>query len=126
MSKYDYELKLPWPPTTNHFHMPIRMGNRARCIKAPEVKEYQKVVFALMHKLGLCGLNITDKMLIILVMHQKTNHKYDCSNFLKAYEDAFEKCGFIENDHLIEYESIRKGEKMQGGQLDVYIRVLNQ
>ena len=121
---YDYSFSLPWPPTVNHFHMPVRMGKGARCIKSQDVKNYQKQVIIIMNQLGLAGLNITDNILVSVVMRPKTNHKFDCSNFLKAYEDALEKCGFIENDHQIEYESIRKGDKVPGGQLDIYIRVL--
>ena len=119
-----YNFKLPWPPTVNHFHMPIKMGRGARCIKSPDVKKYQQQVFVIMNNLGLAGLNIKEKVLVSLVMHPKTNHKFDCSNFLKAYEDALEKCEFIENDHQIEYESIRKGEKVKGGELDICIKVL--
>jgi len=118
-----YKFSLPWPPTVNHFHIPIRLGKHARCIKSPDVKKYQIEVARVMAELGLSGLMITEKVLISLVLHPKTNHKYDCSNFLKAYEDGLEKCGFIENDCQIEYSSIRKGEKVKGGRLDIIVRL---
>ena len=74
--------------------------------------------------LGLYGEGIESPVRISLVMHAKTNRLYDVSNFLKAYEDALVKCGFIVDDHLIEYGSIRKGEKIKEGRLDVKVEVL--
>lgn len=122
---YDFQFKLPWPPTVNHFHMPVKMGKYARCIKSPDVKKYQTRVIRHLDKLGLTNLKIKNQILIDLILHPKTAHKYDCSNFLKAYEDALEKGGFIVNDCQIEYGSIRKGPKLQGGMLDLKIKVLN-
>ncbi len=117
----DYEFQLPWPPTVNHFHQPVMIKGRTRNIKSKGVKAYHKQVKILMDKLGLSGEMIEERVSISLVMHPKTNHKYDCSNFLKAYEDALVECKFLEDDHWIEYDSIKKGEKVKGGMLEVKV-----
>ena len=124
----DYNFTLPWPPTANHFHQPIpfKRGTKwaARNITSKDVVKYQQEVKLVMDELKLSGEMIEQKVLISLVLHPKTNHKYDCSNFLKAYEDALVKCNFFEDDHWIEYSSIRKGEKIKGGKLEVSITLI--
>ena len=74
-----------------------------------------------MDELNLSEELIERPVLISLVIHPRTNAKFDVSNYLKAYEDALVKCGFLEDDHWIEYVSIRKGEKISGGMLDVKV-----
>ena len=122
---YDYEFEIPWPPTANHFHQPVvmRKGKRvyARNVTSKEVEAYQKEVKRIMDELGLSGEMIAQPVTISLMMHPKTNHKFDRSNFLKAYEDALVKCGFMEDDHWIDYGYIRKGEKVKGGKLVVKV-----
>lgn len=73
--------------------------------------------------MGLAGEGILSPVTISLVMHHKMNVRYDVSNYLKAYEDALVKCGFLVDDHLIEYASIKKGEKVTGGKLVVKVNV---
>lgn len=121
----DYEFELPWPPTANHFHQPVpfKKGNRwlARNVTSKDVERYQKEVKKVMEGLNLAGEMIEQPVVISLMMHPKTNHKFDRSNFLKAYEDALVKCGFLEDDHWIDYGYIRKGEKVPGGKLVVKV-----
>lgn len=123
-----YKFELPWPPTSNHFHQPIAFRKNgkvlARNITSKEVDKYQAEVKKVMDELMLSGEMIEKPVLIHLKLHPKTNHKYDCSNFLKAYEDALVKCGFFEDDHWIEYGSIRKGEKVKGGKIVVIVEEL--
>lgn len=121
----DYEFCLPWPPTVNHFHQPVVIKGRARNIKSSKVKVYQKDVASIMQDLKLDGEMIKQKVLIYLTLHPKTNHKYDCSNFLKAYEDALVQCGFIEDDHWIEYKGIRKASKIPGGLIKIKVQLIN-
>lgn len=125
----DYEFDLPWPPTCNHYHQPVAMrrGGKvyARNITSKEVIKYQDEVKVIMDSLNLSGEMISRRVRISLKMHPKTNHKYDCSNFLKAYEDALVKCGFIEDDHWIEYGAISKCEKTIGGRLVVAVSIID-
>lgn len=116
----DYEFELPWPPSLNG----LRACVRNRLITSKKGRDYFKSVDSLMRDAGLHGEGITDRVLISLVMHPPTLRKYDCSNFLKAYEDALVKCNFIDDDHLIEYRSIRKGGKIKGGALIVKVSLL--
>jgi Holliday junction resolvase RusA-like endonuclease len=84
---------------------------------------YFKEVGAIIRQLGLHKENIAQSVVISLVLHPRTLARYDVSNFLKAYEDALVKAGFLEDDHWIEYGSIKKGDKIKGGLLEVVVVV---
>lgn len=116
----DYKFELPWPPSVNS----LRACVRNRLITTKRGRDYFALVSKKMDKLGLSGEGIADRVVIGIMMHPPTLRKYDVSNFLKAYEDALVKCGFIDDDHLIEYSFIGKGEKIKGGKLDISVTVL--
>ena len=115
----DYEFDLPFPPSVNT----LRASVRGRLITSSAGRKYYKAVAERMVELGLAGEGISSPVTISLVMHHKMNVRYDVSNYLKAYEDALVKCGFLVDDHLIEYASIKKGEKVDGGKLVVKVSV---
>ena len=113
----DYEFTLPQPPSINGY----RAVTRGRLITSKRGRDYFKAVADIMNGLNLDNEMIEQKVLISLVIHPRTLAKFDVSNYLKAYEDALVKCGFLEDDHWIEYGSIRKGEKVKGGLLKVKV-----
>ena len=115
----DYEFDLPFPPSVNT----LRASVRGRLITSSAGRKYYKAVAERMAELWLSGEGIAVPVTISLVMHHKMNVRYDVSNYLKAYEDALVKCGFLVDDHLIEYASIKKGEKVAGGKLVVKVNV---
>lgn len=113
----DYEFELPLSPSINTYRACVRN----RLITSKKGRIYFEEVQKVMDELNLSGEMIEQPVLIGLTIHPRTKAKFDCSNYLKAYEDALVKCGFIEDDHWIEYSSIRKGEKVKGGKLVVKV-----
>jgi crossover junction endodeoxyribonuclease RusA len=117
----DYEFTLPQPPSINGY----RAVARGRLITSKRGREYFSEVAKIMKELNLDNEMIEQKVLISLVIHPRTLAKFDVSNYLKAYEDALVKCCFLEDDHWIEYGSIRKGEKVKGGLLKVKVTLID-
>lgn len=117
----DYEFTLPLPPTINTYRACVRN----RLITSKKGREYFVKVRQKMDKLGLSGEMIDGRVLIGITIHHSRNIKYDVSNYLKAYEDALVKCGFIVDDYLIEYSSIRKGEKKPCGEIVVSVELID-
>lgn len=109
------------PPSINGYRACVRN----RLITSKRGREYFKEVQERMDELGLSNEMIERRVLIFLTIHPRTKAKFDCSNYLKAYEDALVKCGFLEDDHWIEYGFIRKGEKIKGGKLLVQVSFLD-
>ena len=117
----DYEFTLPQPPSINGY----RAVARGRLITSKRGRDYFIAVDKIMKDLNLDQEMIEQKVLISLVINPRTLAKFDVSNYLKAYEDALVKCGFLEDDHWIEYGSIRKGEKIKGGLLKVKVDLID-
>lgn len=115
----DYHFTLPFPPSINT----LRACVRGRMITSKKGREYFDAVKTQMNALGLCDERIDRPVVISLVMHPRTLAKFDVSNYLKAYEDALVKCGFLVDDHWIEYGSIKKGDKIKGGELVVSVNL---
>lgn len=118
----DYAFELPQPPSINGYRACVRN----RLITSKRGRDYFVEVDKIMKELNLDNEMIKQEVLISLVIHPRTLAKFDVSNYLKAYEDALVKCGFLEDDHWIEYGSIRKGEKVKGGLLKVKVSLINQ
>ena len=117
---YDYEFELPMPPSINTYRACVRN----RLITSKKGREYFEAVKCRMDELSLSGERIDRQISIHLTIHPRTKANFDVSNYLKAYEDALVKCGFLEDDHWIEYDGIRKGEKVKGGKLVVKVRLV--
>jgi crossover junction endodeoxyribonuclease RusA len=114
-----YEFDLPMPPSINGYRACVRN----RLITSKRGRDYFVAVQAAMDELNLSGEMIEKPVSIHLTIHPRTRAKFDVSNYLKAYEDALVKCGFLEDDHWIEYSGIKKGEVIKGGLLKLRISV---
>jgi crossover junction endodeoxyribonuclease RusA len=114
-----YEFDLPMPPSINGYRACVRN----RLITSKRGRDYFVAVKLAMDELKLSGEMIEKPVTIHLTIHPRTRAKFDVSNYLKAYEDSLVKCGFLEDDHWIEYGSIKKGEVIKGGLLKLRILV---
>ena len=114
-----YEFELPMPPSINGYRACVRN----RLITSKRGRDYLIAVQTAMDELKLSNEMIEKPVMIHLTIHPRTRAKFDVSNYLKAYEDALVKCGFLEDDHWIEYSGIKKGEVIKGGLLKPRISV---
>jgi crossover junction endodeoxyribonuclease RusA len=113
----DFEFSLPFPPSLNTY----RYCHRNRLFTAKKGRDYHEKVIELILEMGLNKERIMQPIVISLVMYPPTKRKFDVSNFLKAYEDSLVKAGFLEDDHWIEYGSIKKGHVIKKGKLLVKV-----
>ncbi len=113
----DYEFELPLGPSVNG----LRFVARGRLVTSAKGREYYKEIQRVINVLGLHGKNIERPVTIHLTICQRTRAKFDVSNYLKAFEDAIVKAGFLEDDHWIEYNGIKKGPVVKGGLLKVKV-----
>lgn len=120
MQNNTYDLELPWPPSLNNYRSCVR----GRLMTVAAGRTYFDLVAWIIKKKRLHTLEIAQPVLITLTMHPPSKRSFDCSNFLKAYEDALVKAGFLEDDHWIEYDGIKKGEPVKNGLLKVHLEVL--
>lgn len=121
-----YEFTLPWPPTVNHYHQPIRLGKSVRIIKGQKAREYEEVAVEHMKEQGLTDELISDSLAIHITLNPPTLRKYDIDNRNKAILDAITAAKFWLDDDQVERMVVVKGEKTKGGRVKVTVKALNE
>lgn len=124
----DYEFTMPWPPTVNHYHQPIRRGKGVRVIKGAEAKKYAKQMETYLAEIGIANerINESAKLSVHLILHPPTLARYDIDNRTKGVFDALSNVNFYADDSQIVKLVIEKGEKIQGGNVEVKVNIIGE
>ena len=122
----DYQFEMPWPPTVNHYHQPVRMDKGVRIIKGQEAKQYAKDCERWLRDLGLENEKIPEdkKLSMKLILHPPTLRKYDVDNRTKGIMDALSNSNFYADDSQVERLTIEKGEKVKDGMVEVFVSII--
>ena len=112
-------LTLPWPPTSNHFHQPIKMGNFARLTTSKKARDYKKRIVEEFG--GTFGKPLDTKLRLTAVFFAPTRAKRDLPNFEKAFMDGLNDAGLFEDDSLFDDIQFLRGEIIKGGCIVVRI-----
>lgn len=122
----DYEFVMPWPPTVNHYHQPVRMGKGVRIVKGQKAKHYAIGMEKYLAEIGIANEKIPeDKILSMhLTLNPPTLAKYDVDNRTKGVMDALSNANFYADDSQIHKLTIEKGEKVKGGSITVKINIM--
>ena len=117
----DYEFTLPWPPTVNHWHQPVRMGRGVRVVKSTKARNYESKAVAECAKIGIYGELTTGKLDVELELNPPTLAKYDIDNRTKGVFDSLSAAKFWDDDEQVSKLTINKGEKVKGGNVKVKV-----
>ncbi len=122
----DYNFTMPWPPTVNHYHQPVRMAKGARIIKGIKARRYAEEMEVHLKEIGLYGEKIPeDKILhMTLKLNPPTLARYDVDNRTKGIMDALSNANFYADDSQIHKLTVMKGDKIKGGNVQVKVTVL--
>ncbi len=120
-------LTLPWPPSTNKLWRHVMIAGKPRTLLSREGRAYFETVGyrvlvlrqRLRGEIPPCGLKGTLK--VTIVAHPPDNRRRDLDNVLKATLDALTKARVWEDDFQIDWLTITRGERRDGGALDVTI-----
>ena len=113
-------LKLPFPPTINHYY---GVRGKARYIKAAG-KEFRKLVA---DEVAVTGADTFDGAVqLVIRVFPPDRRKRDLDNLLKALQDALTHAGVWNDDSQIEDLHITKGEVRKGGETRVVINYLDR
>jgi len=121
-----YEFTMPWPPTLNHYHQPIKMGKCVRIIKGAKAREYAKNMEYYLKEIGIYDERIPEgvKLYMHLTLNPPTLARYDVDNRTKGIMDALSNANFYADDNQVHKLTIVKGEKVKGGNVLVKIEVM--
>lgn len=118
----DYEFSLPFPPSQNTMWATYK----GRRIMSRKGREYRFKASGIMDSLGLAGKLLDCPLSVSMTLHPPTLRKYDVDNFCKALLDALTHCEFWKDDSQIVRLLIEKGEKIEGGKVNLIINRLAQ
>jgi len=112
------ELKLPWPPTVNHYYKRTAKGQ----VIGEVGKKYRAIVA------GELLVNwrrepLEGRLSVMVTAHAKDARKRDLDNLHKCLLDALEKGGLYENDSQIDDLRIVRGPKSETGEGYLVVRV---
>lgn len=117
----DYEFKMPFPPSVNAWKSPFKN----RMILTAKGRAYRSEAVEAMQILGLSNEMLSGRLVVHLTLNPKTNRKYDIDNFCKSLFDAMTKAGFWVDDEQVDRLVIEKGEKVDGGSVEVKVICLS-
>ena len=120
----DYEFALPWPPTVNHYHQPVRQGRGVRIIKGAKARAYQADAVAAITAAGLDAEGIDGPVRITITLNPPTLARYDVDGRPKGILDAITASGFWLDDSQVHSMTVEKGEKVKGGSAVVKVWII--
>ncbi|MDC9615836.1 RusA family crossover junction endodeoxyribonuclease [Xenorhabdus khoisanae] len=111
-----YNLKLPWPPTVNHYWKHV--GRRHYI--SEKGQKYRRQVIELIEQQNL-DIFTTSRIKITITAHPPDRRQRDLDNLPKAVFDSLTHASFWADDSQIDDMHIMRGERVAGGCLDVQI-----
>jgi len=118
----DYEFSLPYPPSVGAMWRAFK----GRFILSKKGRDYRVLALEHIASLGLSDENISGRLSLSMVINPPTLRKYDIDNKCKAPFDALTHANFWVDDEQVDSLSIKKGEKVKGGRIDLKINLIDQ
>ena len=120
----DYEFTLPYPPTVNHYHQPVRQGRGVRIIKGAKARAYQVDAVAAIVAAGLDAEGVDGPVRITITLNPPTLARYDVDGRPKGILDALTDAGFWLDDSQVQSMTVEKGVKVKGGNALIKVYLL--
>ncbi|HJY40857.1 MAG TPA: RusA family crossover junction endodeoxyribonuclease [Steroidobacteraceae bacterium] len=118
-------LKLPWPPSVNHYWLILRRGKLAgQPIISDAGKAYRKRVGQLVLEHEIPRNALHGRLAVEILARPPDLRARDLDNLPKGVLDSLTHAGVIRDDSDIDDLRIRRGPKIAGGMLDVAITVI--
>ena len=118
-------INLPFPPTSNSYWRNIVMGGRPRTLISKKGREYTVLVGHVVDNDFGDLAPMDGRLEVIVHLYPPDKRKRDLDNYLKSLFDAITKTQKIwVDDEQIDYITIIRGEKCEGGRAVVTIREL--
>lgn len=116
----DIRLTFPFPPSVNHTWM---RGSGKRLYSSPKVKEFHSQASMIISEGKVTSLNLSQRLSVTLVLHEKDNRKRDIDNYTKQIFDALTKNQVWLDDAQVDSLLVTRGDKNKESPcVDVVIR----
>ena len=113
-------LKLPWPPSANHYWRHTNIGGH---YISKQGKDYRMLVLIAARKAGVRTPNL-DRLRVEITATMPDARRRDLDNLLKSLLDAMQHAGCYHDDEQIDELVIRRGSRKKPGGVVVEIESL--
>lgn len=120
-----FVLKLPYPPTINHYYVNLRSGGKAIGTKG---KLFRETVVESLRSIPETNrtLGKEDRIQVWIEVHVPDNRKRDLDNIKKPLLDALSHAGVWPDDCQVDdLRAVRCGVNKEGGFVRVHIGILD-
>lgn len=113
------ELKLPWPPSVNHYwrsvSMPGKGGRQSvRHLISKAGREYKTVVSGIVLVAGARKM-LTSRLCVKITLHPPDRRQRDIDNSIKATLDALVAAGVFEDDSQVDRLEVVRDQVVKNG-----------
>lgn len=120
MAKPMVELRLPYPPSVNHYWRHVG----SRVLVSAEGRAYRQAV-ALIVRMAKY-ITLTQRLSVEILLHPPDARRRDIDNTAKAVLDALRDARLYEDDSQVDELVIRRREKRDGGSCTVRIDLMEE
>lgn len=113
------EVRLPWPPSVNHYW--AARGN-ARYI-SPQARAWQREAMAMIRQQVGRPRPFTVPVAIVLAAHPPDNRRRDLDNLLKATLDLLVAANILDDDHLVWELHVLRRDPVGRNRAYIHVRV---
>lgn len=115
-------IKLPWPPSVNHYWILIKAKQGGRKVLGPKGREFRTKVAEYIKNHNLDGyFTEHDRLEMVINMYPPDRRKRDVDNINKPTLDALEGAGFFPDDCQIDDLRTIRRSPVKGGRLDIEV-----
>lgn len=115
-------LKLPYPPSVNHYYLP---GRKGRKYISEEGKRFHTAVKCIVN-LARANKGLTCELRVEIEVFPPDNKERDGDNILKATYDALQYAGVYKRDSQIKSHNVEWFHVVPHGQLLILIKELQK
>ncbi len=118
----EYELLLPWPPSTNRIWRNVVVRGKPQTLLSKEGREFRSLAGKHCLVSGLSGKRLSGRIEVTLIANPPDKRPRDLDNVLKATLDALTHAGVWLDDSQVDRIEIMRGEVTKGGSLKLSIK----
>jgi len=117
-------LRLPWPPSVNHYWRHVVIGQHAQVYIATAGKRFRTDVLAAW--LATPRPRLTGRLAVEILATQPDRRKRDIDNLLKALLDALQHAGVFGDDNQVDRLTVARAGVESPGCVEVRIAVIGE
>lgn len=105
-------LELPFPPSINSYWRTATINGSKRTMISKKGRHYRDTVITTVRydRDVLVNGQISEPVAVTVTLHRGDRRAYDVDNYFKAIGDALTHAGFWDDDRLIDWLLIKRGE----------------